>query len=114
MFPTCQLCGANLIEVENNESCCIMACMYCDMPREEDHFYIYRNHCWNCGYGIDSRFSAPSPIPNMGYVCGHCGKDLTEWKLRTGQLTLTELFVLKGAYKCYSTATNVLVSPGIQ
>lgn len=71
------------------------ACMFCDLPQEEDNFYIYQNHCWNCGFGIDSRFSTPSSIPGMGYHCGSCGKDLTEWKLKKGLVTVEQL--TKGA-----------------
>lgn len=89
MCPTCK--QQSMIEIEQLAGgLIIMACLYCDLPQEEDHFYIYQNHCWKCGYGIDSRFSAPSPIPDMGYICGNCGRDLLEWKLKTNQLTLTD------------------------
>ena len=116
MNPVCPTCKQQtMIEIEKLQGgFVVMACLYCDLPQEDDHFAVYQKHCWNCGYGIDSRFSAPSLLPGMGYVCGYCGKDLTEWKLRKGLLTLTELNIMKGAYKCYSTATSVQVSPGIQ
>lgn len=111
--PTCK--QQSMIEIEELQGgFVVMACMYCDLPQEEDSFYIYKNHCWNCGFGIDSRFSQISSLPNMGYICGWCGKDLTEWKLRKGLISLAELNIMKGAYQCYSTVTNVRLSPGIQ
>ncbi len=111
--PTCN--QRSMLEIEFAGSNLLMACLYCDLPQEEDGFAIYQNHCWNCGYGIDSRFSHPSPFPDMGYLCGYCGKDLTEWKLKTGQLTSSELLILKGAYKkCYSTVTNAAMNMAIQ
>jgi len=115
IHPTCD-CGSEMILIEdiNRGQAFVYACMHCDMPQEEEGFYIYQNHCWNCGYGIDSRFSQISQLPGMGYICGYCGKDLTEWKIRKGLITMAELLTLKGAYKCYSTATSVLKSPGIQ
>lgn len=116
IHPVCPICKQqSMIEIENLAGgVSVMACMYCDLPQEEDGFAIYQNHCWNCGFGIDSRFSVPSQFPGMGYICGWCGKDLTEWKLRNGLLTLTELFILKGELRCFSIATNVQVSTGIQ
>lgn len=105
-IPLCE-CGAELIEIERCGSAFIMACMYCDLPQEEDSFYIYQNHCWNCGYGIDSRFCKPSNIPGMGYHCNTCGKDLTEWKLRQGLITAQQLIQLQGGTPLCYTATNV-------
>lgn len=98
-------CGAELMVVERCGNAFIMACMYCDMPYEE--VKVYNNTCWNCGYGIDSRFSQPSAIPGMGYHCGRCGKDLTEWKLRHGLITATQLYELTGGQLCCSTAITV-------
>ena len=74
----------------------IGACLYCDLPQEEDGFAIYENHCWNCGYGIDSRFSRRSVIPGMGYYCSSCGKDLVEWKLMKGLVSITQIIELIG------------------
>jgi len=51
----------------------------------------YINHCWNCGFGIDSRVSVKSLIPDMGYHCGSCGKDLREWKQQIRE-PLTDLW----------------------
>lgn len=90
----------------------IGACLYCDLPQEDDHFHIYENHCWNCGYGIDSRFNRPSPIEGMGYICNYCGKDLLEWKLGKGLITIQQLLMLKGAQLC-CTATGVPTSTGM-
>jgi len=56
----------------------IVACMYCDLPQDDG--FVYENHCWNCGNDIDSRNSKQSVLPNMGYHCNSCGKDLSEWK----------------------------------
>ena len=109
--PTCKQQSIVMIE-KLRGGFWIGACLYCDLPQEEDGFAIYTNHCWNCGWGIDSRFNNPSLIPGMGYICNHCGKDLTEWKLRKGLITLTELFRLKGAMKC-CTATSVPTSTGM-
>lgn len=93
--PTCQ--QPTVIEIEKlSGGYWIGACLYCDLPQEEDSFYVYENHCWNCGFGIDSRFSRPSSIPGMGYHCGYCGKDLSEWKLRKGLISATQLIELIG------------------
>jgi len=91
--PKCSKCGIEMLLIEsiNNGQAFIYACLDCDIP-QEPNIYIYQNHCWNCGFGIDSRFSAPSPMPDMGYVCGHCGKDLFEWKLRRGLIMTTQIY----------------------
>jgi len=81
----------------------IAACLYCDLPQEEDSFKVYINHCWNCGFGIDSRISKQSIIPGMGYCCGSCGKDLSEWKLRMGLITAAQLFNLQNIGGNYVT-----------
>lgn len=92
-LAVCGQCGNRSIVILDalTDGSFIGACMYCDLPQEEDEFYIYQNHCWNCGFGIDSRFSVPSRISGMGYHCGRCGKDLTEWKLRRGLITASQL-----------------------
>lgn len=115
IHPVCPICKQHsMIEIEKLQGgYVVMACLYCDLPQEDDQFAIYQNHCWNCGYGIDSRFSTPSQLPGMGYCCGYCGKDLTEWKLRKGLITSTELYILKGAYQCYSTAISAEQSMGM-
>lgn len=97
IHPICPTCKQqSMIEIDQLAGgLVIMACLYCDLPQEEDGFYIYQNHCWNCWYEIDSRFCNPSPIPDMGYVCNHCGKDLTEWKLRNGLITASQLYNLQ-------------------
>ena len=96
MYPPCPKCKQNSIfEIEDlGGGFTIAACIYCDLPQEEEHWGIYENHCWNCGFGIDSRYSIQSIIPGMGYYCGWCGKDLSEWKLRMGLITATELLQL--------------------
>lgn len=93
VYPPCPKCQQHsMIEVEALAGgVSIAACLYCDLPQEHEQFSIYRNHCWNCGWGIDSRFSTPSRIPGMAYHCSWCGKDLSEWKLRRGLITATEL-----------------------
>ena len=80
--PACPICGLqSIIEVEMfNDGSFIGSCIHCDFP-QEDRDYVYQNHCWNCGFDIDSRYSTPSCIPGMGFHCGRCGKDLSEWKL---------------------------------
>lgn len=88
LCPTCHRHSIMMID-RFGDGTFVGACYYCDMPQED--IFAYENRCWNCGYGIDSRFNKPSPIPDMGYVCGWCGKDLTEWKLRHGLITVTEL-----------------------
>jgi len=87
-----------VVELETHPGYIIGSCIYCDLPSEDDDFNIYLNHCWNCGFGIDSRFSIPSIIPGMAYHCGYCGKDLSEWKLRKGLITATELNNLRLRY----------------
>jgi hypothetical protein len=54
----------------------------CGQEQEEAKPYI--NHCWNCYHDIDSRVCKPSPYVGMGYICNHCGKDLSEWKMKFG------------------------------
>lgn len=49
----------------------------------------YINVCWNCHCDIDSRVNKKSTTPNMGYVCGNCGKDLTEWKMKTKRVRVS-------------------------
>jgi len=98
--PICPTCTQeSMIGIyEVARGCEIMYCIHCDLSKDENGSYVYQNHCWKCGYGIDSRFSKLSHIPGMGYICGHCGKDLSEWKLKIGQITLTELLILRGTY----------------
>ena len=112
--PICPTCKQHSIVMVNRlpDGSFVGACMYCDLPQESEGFAIYQNHCWNCNWGIDSRFNVPSEIPGMGYICKHCGKDLSEWKLRKGLITLTELFRLKGVARCF-TVTGVPTSTGM-
>jgi len=88
----------SVIELETYPGYVTGSCIYCDLPSEEDEFNIYINHCWNCGFGIDSRYSRPSIIPGMAYHCGSCGHDLSEWKLRKGLITATRLNELRNQY----------------
>ena len=91
LLPMCPTCKCNsMIITEKYQDYTIMACIYCDLWNEED-VVVYKNHCWNCGSGIDSRFSKPSRLPGMGYICSSCGHDLTEWKVKKGLVTVTEL-----------------------
>jgi len=68
-------------------------CLFCRTEGTEPVCYKspYINHCWNCGFKIDSRNSTKSVIPNMGYHCRNCKKDLWEWKQANGLLTANDL-----------------------
>jgi len=76
--PICPICKNQLIPDPHSGWDCIFCRTEGTEPVTLKSPYI--NHCWNCGFGIDSRVSVKSLIPNMGYHCGSCGKDLTEWK----------------------------------
>lgn len=54
----------------------------------------YINVCWNCHTDVDSRINKKSPIPNMGYICGNCGKDLSEWKVAKGLISVRQYIEL--------------------
>jgi len=51
-----------------------------EIEQLRDHDNYYKNNCFHCGSDINEVICEKSKIPNMGYVCHTCGKDLTEWK----------------------------------
>ena len=68
--PTCR-CGAKKVLLEGG----IWACIYCDIFHETLEF-VYINHCYHCYADIDSRYCLKSVVPNAGYHCSYCGRDL--------------------------------------
>ena len=79
-YVMCSRCKRPSLLIISDEDGHEYASCDCAMPA----INIYINHCWNCGFGIDSRTSIKSLLPGMGYHCGGCGKDLTEWKQSKG------------------------------
>ena len=84
-YHRCSKCHRNsLLEIEMSPGHFIGTCFHCDAPEAIQKKNVYINHCWNCGSSIDNRVSVKSLIPDMGYHCGNCGKDLLEWKKGLG------------------------------
>lgn len=74
---TCPDCGDGMIQCPDDlEWYCISSA--CTKITEMQ--YYYEAICWSCGADIDSRIHRRSETRGMGYHCGLCGKDLTEWK----------------------------------
>lgn len=40
------------------------------------HYYLYKNHCWNCNTYIDSREDIKCFVCRKYYICKNCGKCL--------------------------------------
>jgi len=62
----------------------------------------YINHCWGefCSGQIDSRTCQKSKLPDMGYHCPLCGKDLSEYKVWKGEITKEQLQILVNQLWC--------------
>jgi hypothetical protein len=92
IHPRCDVCGSVMaMDGTDLNGNIRWSCFQCDQP-------IYQNHCWvnGCNGQIDSRINPRSQTPGMGFHCLLCGKDLTEWKLRKGLITPTQLQSMKG------------------
>lgn len=74
--PTCHEKSIVILQ-EIPDGTFIGACHYCDMGGDEHSSEPYINHCWKCGWGIDSRSCQQSRF-GKGYHCNNptCRVDL--------------------------------------
>ena len=72
---TCGLDSVVLIDTFDDGSL-FGFCLNCDEPGETVKEKVYINHCWKCGFPINSRVDQRSPRYNKGFICRRCGCDL--------------------------------------
>lgn len=92
--PKCHREGAMVRTETLEDGSFVASCMYCDLPQEDPP--EYENHCWNCSAPVDSETCRKSKIPNMGYHCNACGKDLFEYKMKKGLIKSEDLAQIIG------------------
>ncbi len=77
--PACPKCHVEmkLLKIDDKKFTWLHKCQKKKKPKTKEP---YITQCWNCQDKIDSRVNLRSSNYRMGYICNHCGKDLSEWR----------------------------------